>query len=377
MTFTISNHRLAGVPFVSSPHQGGRIEPSLIVVHDTSDRLKPDDTIGWFSDPQSKVSAHFVVARDGSVTQMVPCDLAAWHAGKSRWKGRANCNGFSIGIEIDNPGKLTRVGDYAVAWFGDKFPLAQCVELSTKAHGRGWWLRYTGAQLETVRELIQALAAAYPTITDVAAHWEIAPGRKVDTGPQFPLDDMKALLSGRWVLSWSQIREAQQRLAALGYWPGPIDGFMGPKTRSAIRTFQEQNGLAMHPDAISRPDGGLDQTTWDLLRSGNAKPMPVGTDPGKAVAAVSAQAGDAAVVKRGTEATGVIEVVNTVQSLSEHLETVQSARNTGAQISDLITWAMTPGGIRSLLVLAACIAIWIIAHRIAKRGAAAKPAPAA
>lgn len=375
--FQIQNHRLVGVPYVPSPNCGGRIEPTLIVLHDTADRLRPDDTISWFKDPKSKVSAHFVVARDGSVTQMVPCDRAAWHAGKSSWKGRSGCNNFAIGIEIDNPGKLARVGDHAVAWFGDKYPLTQCVELSTKAHGKGWWLRYTEAQLETVRELIQALLAAYPTITDVAAHWEISPGRKVDTGPHFPLDDMKALLAGRWVLSWGQIRDAQQRLDALGYWPGPIDGFMGPKTRSAIRTFQEQNGLQMHADAISRPDGGLDRATWDALFSPDAKAMPVGTNPGKAVEAVTAQAGDAAVVKRGTEATGFLEVVNTVHSLGEHLQTVQSARNTSVQISDLLTWVVTPAGVRSLGTLAVCIAIWIIAHRIAKRAAAATPAAAA
>lgn len=375
--FEIVQHRLAGVPFVASPNCGGRIEPALIVVHDTADRLQPNDTVSWFCNPKSRVSAHFVVGRDGSVTQMVPCDRAAWHAGKSSWKGRSSCNNFAIGIEIDNPGQLTRVGDFAVSWFGDKYPLTQCVELSTQAHGRGWWLRYTEAQLETVRELIKALAKAYPTITDVAAHWEISPGRKVDTGPHFPLGDMKVLLADRWVLSRGEIRKAQERLTALGYWPGPIDGFMGPKTRGAIRTFQEQNGLQMHADAISRPDGGLDRTTWDALFSPDAKPMPVGTNPGKAVEAVAAQAGDAAVVKRGTEATGFLEVVNTVHSLGEHLQTVQSARNTSVQINDLIAWAMTPAGVRSLGTLAVCIAIWIIAHRIAKRGAAATPAPAA
>lgn len=375
--FTITNHRLAGVPFVASPNCGGRIEPALIVVHDTADRLQPDDTISWFRNPKSKVSAHFVVGRDGSVTQMVPCDRAAWHAGKSSWKGRASCNNFAIGIEIDNPGKLTRVGDHAVAWFGEKFPLTQCAEMTTSAHGRGWWLRYTEAQLEAVRELIKALAAAYPTITDVAAHWEISPGRKVDTGPHFPLEEMKALVSGHWVLSREEIRRAQKKLDALGYWLGPIDGFIGPKTRGAIRTFQEQNGLPIFPDAITRPDGGLDRATWDVLFSPEARPMPVGTDPGKAIEAVTAQASDAAVVKRGTEATGVLEVVNSVRSLSEHLQTVETARNTSVQISDLLAWGMTPAGLRSLLVLAACVVIWIIAHRIAKRGTVPTSAAAA
>jgi len=374
--FQIQNHRLVGVPFVASPNHGGRIEPTLIVLHDTADRLRPDDTISWFKDPKSKVSAHFVVARDGSVTQMVPCDRAAWHAGKSSWKGRSGCNNFAIGIEIDNPGKLTRVGDHAVAWFGEKFPLTQCVEMTTPAHGRGWWLRYTEAQLETVRELIQALLAAYPTITDVAAHWEISPGRKVDTGPHFPLDDMKALLAGRWVLSWGQIRDAQQRLDALGYWPGPIDGFMGPKTRAAIRAFQEQNGLPMYADAISRPDGGLDRQTWDLLFSDAAKPAPMGTNAGAAVAAARGAREDATILVGSGLLTGAVTFAEMVHRISEALTTAENVQNISVRTIDLAFWLLTPKGLTTLVVLAMCFGVVWIARRIAKRTAAVTPQPA-
>ena len=374
--FQIVNHRLAGVPYVPSPNCGGRIEPTLIVLHDTADRLRPDDTISWFKDPKSKVSAHFVVARDGSVTQMVPCDRAAWHAGKSSWKGRASCNNFAIGIEIDNPGKLTRVGDHAVAWFGEKFPLTQCVEMTTPAHGRGWWLRYTEAQLETVRELIQALLAAYSTITDVAAHWEISPGRKVDTGPHFPLDDMKALLAGRWVLSWGQIRDAQQRLDALGYWPGPVDGIIGVKTRAAIRAFQEQNGLPMYADAISRPDGGLDRQTWDLLFSDAAKPAPMGTNAGAAVAAARGAREDATILVGSGLLTGAVTFAEMVHRISEALTTAESIQNISVRTIDLAFWLLTPKGLTTLVVLAMCFGVVWIPRRIAKRTAAVTPQPA-
>jgi len=365
-----------GVPFVASPNHGGRIEPSLIVVHDTSDRLKPDDTISWFSNPQSKVSAHFVVARDGSVTQMVPCDRAAWHAGKSSWKGRSGCNNFAIGIEIDNPGKLTRVGDHAVAWFGEKYPLAQCVEMTTPAHGRGWWLRYTEAQLETVRELIKALLAAYPTITDVASHWEISPGRKVDTGPHFPLDDMKALLSDRRVLSWKDIRDAQERLDALGYWPGPVDGIIGMKTRAAIRSFQEQNGLPMYTDAISRPDGGLDRQTWELLFSDAAKPAPTGTNAGAAVAAAAGSRGDANLLIKGSILTSGITIADAIRRASEALDQAEAVQRVSTRSVDLALWLLTPKGLGTLVTLAACFGgIWL-ARRIIKRTAAVAPQPA-
>jgi N-acetyl-anhydromuramyl-L-alanine amidase AmpD len=74
---------------VPSPNCGGRIEPHLIVLHDTADRLRPDDTVSWFATSRSKVSAHLVVGRDGSIVQMVDFDRAAWHAGKSSWRARA------------------------------------------------------------------------------------------------------------------------------------------------------------------------------------------------------------------------------------------------------------------------------------------------
>lgn len=115
--------------FAPSPNIGGRIEPTLIVLHDTASPLASDGSISWLCNPQSKVSAHFVVGRDGRVTQLVPCDRAAWHAGQSSWCGRANCNGYAIGIEIVNPGKLTRRGDMAYAWFGHGWPLADLVEI--------------------------------------------------------------------------------------------------------------------------------------------------------------------------------------------------------------------------------------------------------
>jgi N-acetyl-anhydromuramyl-L-alanine amidase AmpD len=364
------------LPFVPSPHVGGYIEPCLIVVHDTADREDPKDTIRWFQNPKSKVSAHFVVGRDGSITQMVECNRAAWHAGKSSWQGRSGCNAFAIGIEIKNPGKLTRRGDVAVAWFGDSWPLALLAEKSTKAHGAGWWLPYTPAQILAVQELIEALVKAYPTITDVAAHWEISPGRKVDTNPLFPLAHMKSLVTGRLVWTADDIREAQQRLTELGYWPGPVDGVIGMKTRAAIKAFQEQNGLKQYADAASRPDGGLDQATFDLLRSADAKPAPVGTDAGKAVEAASKSASGAQIVQRVSEAEGAIEIMDAAKQISEAVEIAEKTRGTADKLSVLVDWALSPAGLKTLITLAICIGLWWLAHRIKQRAAAVKPASA-
>jgi N-acetylmuramoyl-L-alanine amidase len=197
--FAIENGRLMidGKPaaFVPTPNQGGRLDPTLIVLHDTAGRLVKGSSVAWFADPKAKASAHIVVERDGSVTQVVSFDRVAWHAGSSSWRGRSNCNAFAVGIEIVNPGKLTGTPAGATAWFGESFgPESGIVRASTPAHGDGCWMPYTEAQLRTVEQLVGALGREYP-IGEVVAHHDISPGRKVDTTPLMDWPRMRAV---RW-----------------------------------------------------------------------------------------------------------------------------------------------------------------------------------
>lgn len=67
-------------PRFTTPHVGGRMSPSLIVLHDTAGRLTRGSSVAWFMDDAAKVSAHFVVERDGAITQLAPCDRQTWHA---------------------------------------------------------------------------------------------------------------------------------------------------------------------------------------------------------------------------------------------------------------------------------------------------------
>ncbi|HVE06464.1 MAG TPA: 1,6-anhydro-N-acetylmuramyl-L-alanine amidase AmpD [Paraburkholderia sp.] len=97
-----------------------------------------------------RVSAHFVIRRDGALEQFVSCDERAWHAGASSFFGRERCNDFSIGIELEG---------------SDTSP-------------------YEPAQYDTLSALAQALAAHYPIVA-LAGHSDIAPGRKTDPGPHF------------------------------------------------------------------------------------------------------------------------------------------------------------------------------------------------
>ncbi|MGZ5041184.1 MAG: 1,6-anhydro-N-acetylmuramyl-L-alanine amidase AmpD [Usitatibacter sp.] len=155
--------------FRPSPHfddrpEGERI--SLLVIHSIS--LPPGEYGGpWIDDlfmgrldPEAhpyfkeiagiRVSSHYLIHRDGSLVQYVPCEKRAWHAGASNWKGRERCNDFSIGVELEG---------------SDDVPFSE-------------------PQYETLIGLVGDLCTRYGEL-DIAGHSDIAPGRKTDPGPWF------------------------------------------------------------------------------------------------------------------------------------------------------------------------------------------------
>ncbi len=171
-----------GVRQVLSPHFDARpagVPPELIVVHGIS--LPPGEFGGPWIDALfagglpaaahpyfetikgARVSAHALVRRDGSVTQYVPFTQRAWHAGASEYCGRAGCNDFSIGIELEGT---------------DEQP-------------------YEPVQYATLAGLVRALLASYPTLSRdrLVGHADIAPGRKTDPGPAFDWAGLRALLA--------------------------------------------------------------------------------------------------------------------------------------------------------------------------------------
>lgn len=295
MTFTIVDDRLArgggSVPFVPSPNTGGRMQPAAIVVHDTAGPSALS-AINTFRSSGSKVSAHLVVDRDGSVTQMVDFDTVAWHAGKSVLDGRQGCNGFTIGIEIVNPGILNGKG---CAWFHKKGQpgYGDAVQCTTPEHGNGFWVAYTPAQIEAVTAICKALVKAYPTIKQIVPHWYIAPRRKVDTNPLFPLEQLRnavfapapAPAPASAVLGLGSegrmVEMAQKRLQNLGYPVGMIDGKFGAAMEIAVFGFERQNGLTV--------DGRLDAAEQIVLQSDTAKAMPIAARESVGVGELSTQ----------------------------------------------------------------------------------------
>ena len=131
---------------------------SGIIEHFTN-RLDPSAHPFYASIAGVKVSAHFLVRRDGELIQFVPCAKRAWHAGESSWNGRARCNDYSIGIELEGTGEVP----------------------------------FTAAQYRRLAALTRALQAHY-RVRDIAGHSDVAPGRKTDPGPYFDWARYRALL---------------------------------------------------------------------------------------------------------------------------------------------------------------------------------------
>jgi N-acetylmuramoyl-L-alanine amidase len=140
-----------------SPNFDERALPvSILVLHYTG---MPDaqSAIGWLADPESRVSAHYVVTEDGNIVRMVDEGKRAWHAGVARWRGLTDVNSASIGIEIVNPGH---------EWGYRPFPEAQI-----------------DALIPLVHEIVQRHRI---TRGNVVGHSDIAPARKQDPGELFP-----------------------------------------------------------------------------------------------------------------------------------------------------------------------------------------------
>jgi AmpD protein len=156
-----------GAQQVTSTNFGPRpvsAEIDLVVLHSIS--LPPGvyggpevqqlftNTLDWEAHPyfQSirgmEVSSHFFINREGAVLQFVSCNERAWHAGRSHYRGRDNCNDDSIGIELEGMDEDT----------------------------------FTPSQYESLQRLCAAIAQHYP-IQHIAGHEHIAPGRKTDPGP--------------------------------------------------------------------------------------------------------------------------------------------------------------------------------------------------
>ena len=148
--------------------------------------------------PQAKACSHLVIGRDGSITQMVPFDQLANHAGPSFWHGYSGLNRFSIGIELDNPGKLKRSLDGGWQTSFDRKVKNEDVHIAKHKHEpfETGWHTYTQEQIQATIDISLLLHQKY-NFHDIVGHDDISPNRKVDPGPAFPMESFRSKVMGR------------------------------------------------------------------------------------------------------------------------------------------------------------------------------------
>lgn len=179
------SHQLDNVRYIESPNCDSRPDDTritLIVIHAIS--LPPGEfgnhyvqalftntldetTHSTFADLVNvKVSSHLYLTRKGLLTQFVPFNKRAWHAGESRYRGRRNCNDYSIGIELEGTADVP----------------------------------FTDSQYSNLVDVICSIRVKYDTIplSGIVGHNEISPGRKWDPGPQFDWRRFMDFMLKKW-----------------------------------------------------------------------------------------------------------------------------------------------------------------------------------
>jgi len=174
--------RLRNARWIPSPNADTRpagVEPDLLVIHNISlppgvfggpwieqlfcNRLDPGAHPYFATLAGLRVSAHLLIRRNGTLLQFVELERRAWHAGRSSFQGRAECNDYGIGIELEG---------------SDQVP-------------------FQDAQYERLAQVTAMIRARYPHITParITGHQDIAPGRKTDPGPAFDWARYRASLT--------------------------------------------------------------------------------------------------------------------------------------------------------------------------------------
>ncbi len=261
--YSVSGGRLladgAPVRQIPSPNVGGPCRPRFLVVHFTAGGEA--GAIETLTTPGG-VSAHFVVGEGGTITQLVPLDRVAWHAGKSSWRDVvSSLNPVSIGIEIANLGDAIDGEPGRYTAYGRPIPDDRVLVARHKnGGGPRPWHTYPPAQVEAVVALARALHSTFG-FEDIVGHDDIAPSRKVDPGPAWDMTAFKAavlgastppaLAAGLAVPPDRSTMQLQRSLNVLGFGPLDVDGAAGPATRAAVARFQAAHGL--DSDGVAGP----------------------------------------------------------------------------------------------------------------------------
>ncbi|HEY8579130.1 MAG TPA: N-acetylmuramoyl-L-alanine amidase [Beijerinckiaceae bacterium] len=238
-----------------SPNHGERqgvAAPDSLILHYTGLRQADAEAwlsdpggaaLSWLRDPLSEVSSHYVVEPDGRILQLVPEARRAWHAGRSAWRGRADMNTCSIGVEIVNLGHS------------------------------GGLPAFPDAQIAALVALCRDICGRWSIAPErVLGHSDVAPDRKLDPGERFPWQALAAAGVGHWRPpatagagraygpgdEGQPVRALQAMFALYGYHI-PLTGVYDEATVNVVTAFQRHFRQA-------QVDGVADPQTIATLR---------------------------------------------------------------------------------------------------------------
>jgi len=215
--------------------------PDILLLHYTG-MPSAEAALKWLCNPESKVSSHYFVDEDGTITQLVPESVRGHHAGVSSWEGTTDINSRSIGIEIVNPGHEHGYRDFPDEQIDAVIKL--CSDI-------------------VVRQKIKPM--------HVLAHSDVAPTRKQDPGERFPWEPLYEAGIGHWIApvaigdgallqpgdSGAAVSAMQAALKEYGYGI-PVSGEFDELTAAVVTAFQRH----FRP---GRVDGVADHSTLRTL----------------------------------------------------------------------------------------------------------------
>lgn len=203
---------------VASPNHDAR-QATMVVIHYTTND-DAADSLQTLTSPVRKVSAHYLIDRQGGLYQLVPENRRAWHAGQAYWAGVTDINSVSLGIEIDNAGNAP----------------------------------FDEAQIATLLNLLSDIQTRHKIrAANVVGHADVSPGRKVDPGPYFPWRRLAQAGFGLWcdqpIPDPDVTGDVSALLVQLGYDPRLPDS-----SRAAFREhyLAKGDGTTVQDEALER-----------------------------------------------------------------------------------------------------------------------------
>ena len=203
---------------VASPNHDAR-QATMVVIHYTTND-DAADSLQTLTSPVRKVSAHYLIDRQGGLYQLVPENRRAWHAGQAYWAGVTDINSVSLGIEIDNAGNAP----------------------------------FDEAQIATLLNLLSDIQTRHKIrAANVVGHADVSPGRKVDPGPYFPWRRLAQAGFGLWcdqpIPDPDVTGDVSALLVQLGYDPRLPDS-----SRAAFREhyLAKGDGTNVQDEALER-----------------------------------------------------------------------------------------------------------------------------